>query len=208
MSFAFQASGRAEQDAQSVLLHRPEPGPRLRQMQASLGTGDCIMLDRDGRIAPVHWDLMAVWIQDALSTDAADDTADDTADDAAGGEADDGTEAAFTDAAPADVVASDAAHTATRDSGDEQAVSPSMLANAGTTHHATDVPEVDSTVDVAGDTVGGGESDTDRDAADGAAPGLSARGSSEAGQGGGPTAVPAGPRNLDQHDHGVGGDRS
>lgn len=81
MSFAFQASGRAEQDAQAVLLHRPEPGPRLRQMQASLGTGDCIMLDRNGRIAPVHWDLMAVWIQDALSTDAADDVNDDVNED-------------------------------------------------------------------------------------------------------------------------------
>jgi hypothetical protein len=75
-SFAFQASGAAEQDAQAVLLRRPEPGPRLRQMQAGLGTGDAIMADRTGRIAPIHWDLMTAWIRDALSTDAADDTAD------------------------------------------------------------------------------------------------------------------------------------
>lgn len=166
MSFAFQASGRAEQDAQAVLLHRPEPGPRLRQMQASLGTGDCIMLDRDGRIAPIHWDLMAVWIQDALSTDAADDTGDHTADDEAGG----GTVAAATTGAPTDVMAGDAAHPATRDSEDEPAASPHSVANIGTSNHATDEPEVDSTVDAAGDamgdtwddTVGDGESDTDR----------------------------------------------
>ncbi|OLF07074.1 ATP-binding protein [Actinophytocola xanthii] len=81
MSFAFQASGRAEQDAQAVLLHRPAPGPRLRGMQASLDTGDCVMLDRDGRMAPVHWDLMNTWIRDALSTDAAEDTADSVGDD-------------------------------------------------------------------------------------------------------------------------------
>ncbi|MGH3866498.1 MAG: ATP-binding protein [Pseudonocardiaceae bacterium] len=74
MSFAFRADGRAEQDAQAVLLQRPEPGERLRQMQASLGTGDCIMLDRDGRIAPLHWDLMTKWIKDALSTDAEEDS--------------------------------------------------------------------------------------------------------------------------------------
>jgi hypothetical protein len=76
MSFAFRADGRAEQDAQAALLKRPDPGPRLRRMQAALGTGDCIMLDRHGRIAPVHWDLMASWIKDALSTDAAEDTPD------------------------------------------------------------------------------------------------------------------------------------
>jgi hypothetical protein len=74
MSFAFRADGRAEQDAQAVLLKRPEPGPRLRSMQASLGTGECIMLDRDGRIAPIHWDLMTQWIKDALSTDAEEDS--------------------------------------------------------------------------------------------------------------------------------------
>ncbi|MFC4859189.1 ATP-binding protein [Actinophytocola glycyrrhizae] len=74
MSFAFQANGKAEQDAQAVLLHRPEPGSRLRTMQASLSTGDCIMLDRSGRIAPIHWDLMTAWIRDALSTDATEDT--------------------------------------------------------------------------------------------------------------------------------------
>jgi transposase-like protein len=72
-SFAFQANSKAEQDAQAILLHRPDPGPRLRAMQASLDTGDCIMLDRTGRIAPVHWDLMTSWIRDALSTDAAED---------------------------------------------------------------------------------------------------------------------------------------
>lgn len=76
MSFAFQANGQVEQDAQAVLLRRPQRGPRLRQMQASLGTGDAIMADRTGRIAPIHVDLMTAWIRDALSTDAADDTAD------------------------------------------------------------------------------------------------------------------------------------
>jgi hypothetical protein len=51
------------------------------------------MLDRHGRLAPVHFDLMAAWIKDALSTDAEDDTeddADDNTDDignAVGGEA-------------------------------------------------------------------------------------------------------------------------
>ncbi|MGH3686750.1 MAG: ATP-binding protein [Pseudonocardiaceae bacterium] len=74
MSFAFRADGRTEQDAQAVLLQRPEPGERLRTMQASLGTGDCIMLDRDGRIAPIHWDLMTQWIKNALSTDAEEDS--------------------------------------------------------------------------------------------------------------------------------------
>ena len=74
MSFAFQANGKAEQDAQAVLLHRPEPGPRLRTMQASLSTGDCIMLDRSGRVAPIHWDLMTAWLRDTLSTDATEDT--------------------------------------------------------------------------------------------------------------------------------------
>lgn len=74
LSFAFRADGRAEQDAQAVLLKRPDPGPRLRQMQTSLGTGDCIMLDRDGRVAPIHWDLMTEWIRDALSTDAEEDS--------------------------------------------------------------------------------------------------------------------------------------
>ncbi len=74
MSFAFRADGEDEQNAQAKLLKRPNPGPRLRQMQASLGTGDCIMLDRNGRIAPVHWDLMTEWIRDALSTDAEEDS--------------------------------------------------------------------------------------------------------------------------------------
>lgn len=74
MSFAFRASGRDEQDAQAVLLKRPDPGPRLRLMQASLGTGDAIMLDRHGAIAPIHVDLMAEWIAAALSTDAEEDS--------------------------------------------------------------------------------------------------------------------------------------
>jgi hypothetical protein len=80
MSFAFRADGRTEQDAQAALLKRPDPGPRLRHMQAALGTGDSIMLDRHGRLAPVHWDLMAAWIKEALSTDAADDTDEDAPD--------------------------------------------------------------------------------------------------------------------------------
>jgi hypothetical protein len=76
LSFAFRADGRVEQDAQAALLKRPDPGPRLRQMQASLGTGDCIMLDRHGRLAPIHWDLMTAWIHQVLSTDPDEDTED------------------------------------------------------------------------------------------------------------------------------------
>jgi hypothetical protein len=45
-------------------------------MQASLQTGDAIMLDRHGRLAPIHWDLMNEWIKQALSTDAGEDTED------------------------------------------------------------------------------------------------------------------------------------
>ena len=43
-------------------------------MQASLGTGECIMLDRHNRIAPLQWDLMTQWIKEALSTDAGEDS--------------------------------------------------------------------------------------------------------------------------------------
>ncbi|TDQ00600.1 ATP-binding protein [Labedaea rhizosphaerae] len=78
MSFAFRAVSTAEQDAQAALLGRPEPGPRLRQMQRSLSTGQCIMRDRNGRLAPVQFDRLTQWIANALSTDAAEDTADAT----------------------------------------------------------------------------------------------------------------------------------
>jgi hypothetical protein len=204
MSFAFQASGRAEQDAQAVLLHRPEPGPRLRQMQAGLGTGDCIMLDRNGRIAPVHWDLMAVWIQAALSTDAEDDTADTDkeTDDGTGQDTGDGTDdtdgAEFSRAdtaagesrefSPATPGSDDAPQDDTRDT------SRSVEANTRTPNHPTDEPETHSTAD----TVRAVLSGVDGDAAD----------SSAAGPHPGATTAPSGPADPARHDPGARGERS
>lgn len=74
MSFAFQADGKAEQDAQSVLLHRPEPGPRLRDAQAGLAAGECVMRDRTGRLGLVAFDRLTTGIAEALRTDADEDT--------------------------------------------------------------------------------------------------------------------------------------
>lgn len=76
MSFAFRATTRDEQDAQAALLGRPDPGPRLRLMQSALRTGQCVMRDRHGRLAPIEFDRLASWIADALSTDAGEDTPD------------------------------------------------------------------------------------------------------------------------------------
>ncbi|WP_436501811.1 ATP-binding protein [Actinokineospora sp. HUAS TT18] len=73
MSFAFRATTRDEQDAQAVLLGRAEPGPRLRHMQSQLRTGQCVMRDRHGRLAPIEFDRLTQWIADALSTDAGED---------------------------------------------------------------------------------------------------------------------------------------
>ena len=74
MSFAFQATGRVEQDAQAVLLGRPTPGPRLRQAQSMLSTGQCVMRDRYGRLSLVEIDRLTGWIAQALSTDAGEDS--------------------------------------------------------------------------------------------------------------------------------------
>lgn len=74
MSFAFEATGTAEQDAQAVLLRRPEPGPRLRQAQAFLGPGEAVMRDRHNRLGLVAFDLLTEWIAETLSTDAGEDS--------------------------------------------------------------------------------------------------------------------------------------
>lgn len=74
MSFAFQATGRAEQDAQAVLLGRPDPGPRLRNAQASLDVGQCVFRDRYGRLSVIEFDRLAEWIVDAISTDVGEDS--------------------------------------------------------------------------------------------------------------------------------------
>jgi len=76
MSFAFQATGRAEQDAQAILLGRPEPGPRLRHAQATLSTGQCVMRDRYGRLSLVEFDRLTGWIAQSLATDAGEDSVD------------------------------------------------------------------------------------------------------------------------------------
>lgn len=75
-SFAFRADGRAEQDAQAALLHRPEPGPQLRAAQAGLGTGQCVVRDRDNQLGVMAFDRLTRWIAETLSTDAGLDTGD------------------------------------------------------------------------------------------------------------------------------------
>ncbi|MDU0293319.1 ATP-binding protein [Saccharothrix longispora] len=76
MSAAFEALGREEQQAQAVLLHRPDAGPRLRQAQGMVGPGECVMRDRHNRLGLVVFDRLTEWIADTLSTDAAEDSAD------------------------------------------------------------------------------------------------------------------------------------
>lgn len=74
MSFAFQADGKAEQNAQAQLLHLPESGPRLREAQAGLGAGECVVRDRSGRIGVMQFDRLTRWIADQLDTTPDDDT--------------------------------------------------------------------------------------------------------------------------------------
>ncbi|GLZ28146.1 hypothetical protein Lesp02_03360 [Lentzea sp. NBRC 105346] len=74
MSFAFEATGKAEQDAQAVLLHRPNPGPRLRAAQAALGPGQCVVRDRYNRLGLISFDRLTEWIATTLSTDAGEDS--------------------------------------------------------------------------------------------------------------------------------------
>ena len=59
MAFCFQATGTTEQNAQAVLLGRPDPGPRLRAAMADLQVGQCVApgpapaAHRDG-VRPAH----------------------------------------------------------------------------------------------------------------------------------------------------------
>ena len=76
MAFCFQAIGTVEQDAQAVLLGRPDPGPRLRAAMADLQIGQCVARDRHRRLTVMEFDRLTQWIADTLSTDAADDTPD------------------------------------------------------------------------------------------------------------------------------------
>jgi len=76
MSFAFEAGGAEEQDAQAMLLKRPQAGPRLRDAQAGLGPGEAVMRDRHDRLGLVAFDLLTEWIVQTLSTDAGDDSPD------------------------------------------------------------------------------------------------------------------------------------
>ena len=78
MAFCFQATGTTEQDAQAVLLGRPDPGPRLRAAMADLQVGQCVARDRHRRLTVMEFDRLTQWIADTLSTDAADDTPDPT----------------------------------------------------------------------------------------------------------------------------------
>ncbi|MGS0684588.1 ATP-binding protein [Nakamurella sp. GG22] len=74
MAFCFQATGTTEQDAQAVLLGRPDPGPRLRAAMADLHVGQCVARDRHRRLTVMEFDRLTQWIADTLSTDADDDT--------------------------------------------------------------------------------------------------------------------------------------
>ena len=76
MAFCFQATGTVEQNAQAVLLGRPDPGPRLRAAMADLQIGQCVARDRHRRLTVMEFDRLTQWIADTLSTDAADDTPD------------------------------------------------------------------------------------------------------------------------------------
>ena len=76
MAFCFQATGTVEQNAQAVLLGRPDPGPRLRAAMADLEIGQCVARDRHRRLTVMEFDRLTQWIADTLSTDAADDTPD------------------------------------------------------------------------------------------------------------------------------------
>ena len=71
MAFCFQATGTTEQDAQAVLLGRPDPGPRLRAAMADLHVGQCVARDRHRRLTVMEFDRLTQWIADTLSTDAA-----------------------------------------------------------------------------------------------------------------------------------------
>lgn len=70
MSFAFQADGEVEQNAQAALLRRPEPGPQLRGAQANLATGQCLVRDRSGRVGIMEFDRLTRDIADQLDTAA------------------------------------------------------------------------------------------------------------------------------------------
>lgn len=74
MSFAFAADGVDEQNAQAALLHRPDPGPRLREALSALRPGECVVRDRSGRLGPMQFDRLTRWIADTLATDADEDT--------------------------------------------------------------------------------------------------------------------------------------
>ena len=76
MAFCFQATGTTEQNAQAVLLGRPDPGPRLRAAMADLEVGQCVGRDRHRRLTVMEFDRLTQWIADTLSTDADDDTPD------------------------------------------------------------------------------------------------------------------------------------
>lgn len=77
LCFAFLADGEAEQDAQAVLLHRPEPGPRLREAQAGLRVGECVVRDRQGQLGLMQFDRLTTGLAQALDTTAPADTGDD-----------------------------------------------------------------------------------------------------------------------------------
>src|SRR6185436_13704872 len=76
MAFCFQATGTTEQNAQAVLLGRPDPGPRLRAAMATLKVGQCVGRDRHRRLTVMEFDRLTQWIANTLSTDADDDTPD------------------------------------------------------------------------------------------------------------------------------------
>ncbi|MCO1575581.1 ATP-binding protein [Crossiella sp. SN42] len=76
MAFSFAASGQSEQDAQAELLRRAESGPRIRAALSSLATGECIIRDRRGNLAPLYVDRLSLPIARALSTTAGDDRPD------------------------------------------------------------------------------------------------------------------------------------
>jgi hypothetical protein len=75
MAFCFRATTQVEQDAQGLLLGRPDPGPQLRDAMSSLGVGECVAMDRHRRLTVVQFDRLTIDIAARLSTDAGDDSA-------------------------------------------------------------------------------------------------------------------------------------
>jgi hypothetical protein len=69
MAFCFRATTTAEQDAQGTLIGRPHPGPELRAALTTLGTGQCVAMDRHRRLTTLEFDRLTTWLADTLNTD-------------------------------------------------------------------------------------------------------------------------------------------